>query len=184
MSQPGTSPGYPLHGPRPPAVGGAGVADLASWGALAEGPGSVTGVTGLSSSPSSMSSSSPLRRTKAELDRSGPARSAESSWSSQPRSPVRQGATPGGTRPAEPGEPRGQDPSPAFRPPSSESQEEAPEPALAWPSQSQLSPHPWPLGPPAVLPRVQRSGLSILRKRSSEPGVWVPSGTPYPRRLL
>lgn len=64
--------GTPCTGLTPQQSGGTGVADPASWGALAEGPGSVTGVTGLSSSPSSISSSSPLRRTKAELDRSGP----------------------------------------------------------------------------------------------------------------
>ena len=47
------------QGPHPQKWAGMGVQNPAPWGALAQGPGSVTGVTGVSSSPSGLSSSSP-----------------------------------------------------------------------------------------------------------------------------
>lgn len=73
--QPGTSPWAPAcpccKGHDPQKWAGRGWRIPAPWGTLAQGPGSVTGVTGVSSSPSSMSSSSPLRQKKAELDCTG-----------------------------------------------------------------------------------------------------------------
>ncbi|XP_028342613.2 FH2 domain-containing protein 1-like, partial [Physeter macrocephalus] len=68
--------------------------------------------------------------------------------------------------PTEPGEQRHQGSSPAHRPPASESPEEAPHPTSAWPSQL---PAPRPEEAASALPRVRRNGVSVLRKRNSEP---------------
>uniref|UniRef100_A0A4X1SQ44 FH2 domain-containing protein n=1 Tax=Sus scrofa TaxID=9823 RepID=A0A4X1SQ44_PIG len=66
----------------------------------------------------------------------------------------------------ESGEQRDQDSSQAHRPPASKDQEEATDPPSTWQSQL-LAPR---LEEPATaLPRVRRSGVSILRKRNSEP---------------
>ncbi|XP_059867632.1 FH2 domain-containing protein 1 [Delphinus delphis] len=66
----------------------------------------------------------------------------------------------------EPGGQRDQGSSPAHRPPVSEGQEETPHPTSAWPRQL---PAPRPEEPAPALPRVRRNGVSILRKRNSEP---------------
>lgn len=55
------------QGPRPQRWAGTGVQNPAPWRALAQGPGSVAGVTGVSSPPSRLSSSSPLSEQKRNL---------------------------------------------------------------------------------------------------------------------
>eukprot|EP00069_Balaena_mysticetus_P005684 bmy_18175T0 len=88
----------------------------------------------------------------------------ELKFHSLPRSRPRQ-APASGAR-TEPGEQRDQGSSPVHRPPASEGQEEGPHPTSAWPSQL---PAPGPEEPASALPRVRGNGVSILRKRNSEP---------------
>ncbi|KAB0395662.1 hypothetical protein E2I00_009388 [Balaenoptera physalus] len=88
----------------------------------------------------------------------------ELKFHSLPRSCPRQ--APASRARTEPGEQRDQGSSPAHRPPASEGQEEAPHPTSAWPSQLLA---PGPEEPASALPRVQGNGVSILRKRNSEP---------------
>uniref|UniRef100_G3UK76 FH2 domain-containing protein 1 n=1 Tax=Loxodonta africana TaxID=9785 RepID=G3UK76_LOXAF len=61
------------------------------------------------------------------------------------------------------------------RPQALEGRVEAPSPSTVW--QSQLS-APRPGGPDSAFPRAGRSGVSILRKRHSEPGGLAPSRSP------
>ena len=88
----------------------------------------------------------------------------ELKFHSLPRSCPRQ--APASRARMEPGEQRDQGSSPADRPPASEGQEEAPHPTSAWPSQLLA---PGPEEPASALPRVRGNGVSILRKRNSEP---------------
>uniref|UniRef100_A0A8C3YJI6 FH2 domain containing 1 n=1 Tax=Catagonus wagneri TaxID=51154 RepID=A0A8C3YJI6_9CETA len=97
----------------------------------------------------------------------------ELKFNSLPRSCPRQ--APAGAVWIECGEPRDRDSSQAQRPPASKGGEEAPDRPSTWQSQLLAS---RPEEPAQALPRVRRSGVSILRKRNSEPVGLGPARSP------